>query len=75
MLVFLNQTMPIMATAAAVRAANGLMACSAEKEVAKSNTKVMKATKTTPVLTAKILWLISVTSQPQTYVTIRVFLI
>ena len=48
--------MPITATVMAVKAARGLMVCSAE-EVVRKAIKVMKETKITAVPMAKFLWL------------------
>jgi len=49
--------MPITATVIAMRAAIGLMACSAVKEVAKNANKATSETKITVALIAKCLWL------------------
>ena len=57
--VFLNQTIPKMATTTADKAANGLIAIGAEKEAIKTAIKMMNAIKPIPVPTTRFLWLIS----------------
>ncbi len=48
------------ATATAVRAAMGFMACRAEEQIAKNTTTVKRDTETTMLLMASFLWLKSV---------------
>jgi phosphate/sulfate permease len=53
----LNHAIPISATVMAVKAAIGLMACKATKEVAKNINKTIREDKMTIVPIAKLLWL------------------